>query len=164
MNKNQTAKVVSGVALVGALALTGAYAVKSIAQEPSSQTSSIEQTVVDDECKPDDKCVEITFTDKGCPVEVSDDDFEVKNTKHIVWQSVDAGGDPIVVDYEIYFDPFKGQPHKGVGNGRIKRKIDDKAPATYAGQKAIEYKYTIYGVPCTQGTDMYLDPRFTVRR
>jgi hypothetical protein len=174
MNKKQNTNVLPGMALLGAVFFVGAYASITSAQpspedpsaqDPSAEQSSAEEPTPNYVCKADEECVDIEFTAKGCPVKAIPPDFEVENTKHIVWQSVDADGNDITtVDYEIYFDPFKGQPHTSTGKGRVKRKIDETAPATPPAEGGIGYKYTVAGTTCPDPKTKYHDPRFSVRR
>jgi hypothetical protein len=135
-----------GVALSGALILMTTSAASSSAQESAS-------------CSANSVCVSVTFSGAGCPESVSPADFLVENTKLVVWQSVNADGQPTKERYEIFFDPFKGQPHKSNGNGQLKSTpFDSNAPATASG---IEYKYTIVGDRCPSAP---LDPGFRLRR
>ena len=176
MNTKQNVKMVPGMALISAVVLVGAYAMNSIAQEPSGevvQTSpeSAESNVqVPVKCQnaQNNVCIDIVFDSDGCPKKAipngEDGNFYVKNSKRVVWQSVDDTPvqNPIAADYEIFFDPFKGQPHKSNGNGRISRLFDQNAPADVSG---IEYKYSIVGLSdnCADAKKIH-DPRFKVRR
>ena len=133
-------------ALVGSATFLSACAT-NYNEEPSNSLTDVE--------------VNIEFTSKGCPTSVSRDDFLIDNAKRVVWQSVDQKGKKVDMVYEIYFDPFKGQPLKSTPKGRRKSPpFDSFAPATN-DDKGITYKYSIVGTTCT---DKPMDPRFRLRR
>jgi hypothetical protein len=162
MNKKQNAKVIPGMALLGALVLMSGCASHSSAQEST-------QLDIPKPCDPkaDEVCVNITFYN-GCP-KVVDKNPDITQSKHIIWQSV-VNYDPrqpIAEDYEIYFDPFGAGPKidskgkKGWARSPVINKKSPAGPKDPAKGEAIEYKYTIVGDNCL---DKPYDPRFTVRR
>jgi hypothetical protein len=82
--------------------------------------------------------VEIRFRG-GCPVSVSLDlvSLDKSNGDTVRWTS-DSGD-----AYEIYFDPFRGQPHRSNPQGIL------RSPALDPGiPDNVSYKYTIVGVNC----------------
>ena len=140
MTKMFTKRQLRGAALSGALVLMTASAAHSIAQEQAA-------------CPSNTQCVSIAFDGNGCPTSATPAMFDIENNKRVQWQSVPAES------YEIYFDPFKGQPHKSNSNGELKSNpFDTKSPATASG---IAYKYTIVGDKCPNAP---LDPGFRLRR
>jgi hypothetical protein len=146
MNINIQAMMFRGLTACGVAILVGACASNSKAQEPDSIG---------------DIPVSIQFDASGCPKKVTPEIFDVDQGKRIVWQAVDKDGRNMDIRYEIYFDPFKGQPLKSDPKGRKKSPpFDRNAPAT-PPPKGIEYKYSIVGEECK---DEPLDPRFRLRR
>jgi hypothetical protein len=99
-----------------------------------------------------DHDVKIMFDANGCPDSVDQEEFDVEKSKRIVWQSVDPEGK--TPDYEIYFDPFKGNPLKSNGKG------NRKSPPFKSCSPPGVYKYTIVGTSCAGDP---LDPRFRLR-
>lgn len=176
MNKKQNEKAVPGMVLWCAVALVGAIASNAIAQEPSAEVAQTSADAaqtsnqVPDKCDRSNQnnvCIDITFDSNGCPTAVDPDGennpLYIKNSKRVIWQSVDdtPAENPIKEGYEVYFDPFTGQPHKSNGNGRVTALFDPKAPSTPEAGPGIEYKYSIVGDRCLGKP---YDPRFKVRR
>jgi hypothetical protein len=106
-------------------------------------------------CPPDDLTrdlvVKIEFDDNKCPKPITCDNPGVSKAKRVIWESSDAVGNK--PDYEIYFDPFKGQPLTSTNGVKRSPPFDSNTPAG-------EYKYTIVGTEC-RGKP--LDPRFRLR-
>ncbi len=104
--------------------------------------------------------VQIEFDAAGCPKSAKPEALGVDKAKRIVWQSVNAAGNPINVEYVIWLDPFRGgNPLKSNANGVRKSPLfNSDAPPTRGGE--IEYKYTIVGTSCE---DKPLDPHFRLR-
>jgi hypothetical protein len=157
MKKRQNSKVVPVMALFGTVALLGACAPNSTSTQVATKCTN----------SPANVCIDIAFDSQGCPKSANpngdNQPFYVENSKRVIWQSVDntPAANPIKAGYEIFFDPFKGQPHKSNGIGRVSAVFDPKAPSTPAAGPGIEYKYSIVGDSCK---DKPHDPRFLVRR
>jgi len=77
--------------------------------------------------------------------------FCVGRTDFVIWQS----DNPPNAVYEIFFDPFRGTPLKAEGNGRIKKRIEDKAPIA-------DYKYSIVRDGCEPNKVNTKDPYIRV--
>jgi hypothetical protein len=130
-----------GVVVAGVVTFMGALASTTVAQVSTVDVN-----------------VNIEFDAAGCPQSVDLDDFFVDKAKRVIWQSVDADGNIFDQSYEIYFDPFKGQPLRSDNKGRRKSPpFDTGAPATAEG---IQYKYSIVGDNCKHAP---YDPRFRLR-
>lgn len=96
--------------------------------------------------------IEITFVN-GCARFVDDIAPYVALNGRLQWKSV-----PIVNQYKIWFDPFRGGPIMSGGNGRTPVKIID--PSIPAG---VLYKYTIESVnPQDPALCPPLDPHIRV--
>jgi hypothetical protein len=144
MNIYTQAKMFRGLTAFCTAILVGACAHHSKVEDPYSK---------------DDVPVSIEFTAMGCPKKATPENFDVDQGKRIVWQAVDTAGKPMDTRYEIYFDPFKGQPLKSDVRGRRRSPPFDRGtPGTPEG---IEYKYSIVGEACKNAP---LDPRFKFRR
>jgi hypothetical protein len=158
MNKKQTVRVLPGAALLSSLVLVGACATNPVVEKSGPKAVDCGQL-------PNDVSVDIILDAAGCPVDADPNQFPVANTKAICWQSVNTAGEKINGDYELWFEPFRGQPFKANGQGIVRLQLNPDAPATEVN--GIEYKYTIEGKGCPglPGTPAkYKDPRFTVRR
>lgn len=107
--------------------------------------------------RPGDIPVNIVFDDSHCPIAVDPSKpFDVSKSKgqHIAWQAVNKAGKPVDERYEIFFDPFKGNPIKARSHGSVRSpKISGSSPIN------VEYKYSIRGEKCERGA---LDPRFRI--
>jgi len=101
--------------------------------------------------------VKIIFDPAGCPDPATPpQDFVVtKNSQRVVWQSVDANGNPIPVNYRIWFHPFRGVPLQSV-----ERTGQNFSTPWHPDAPLGKYKYTIVGKGC-EGKP--LDPHFRVR-
>ena len=155
MNRKRNTKVFQSIALLSAVILADASA-----QNPQETRPNL----VDCDGLSAGEVVTIKFNANSCPSEAYPADFNVEDTqKFICWVSVDSAGNRKVFDFELFFDPFQGNPLGSGGTGRVRKKIDSDAPLTSDG---VEYKYTIEGKDCssTNPDDKYLDPRFWVRR
>jgi hypothetical protein len=79
-------------------------------------------------------------------------------TEEINWQSVDADGNAIAEDYQLYFDPFKSGPaFSADGQGRIKNKKLINAPPVTSQGETIQFKYTVFKPGCDP-----VDPRIII--
>ena len=101
--------------------------------------------------------IEIIY-DGDCPDAINTTlKTDVKRGEQVRWQSVDKSGGTITRKYEIYFDPFVGNPIKSVGDGKTNpRTIDTKIP------EEVDYKYTVVTINSSNNCDP-LDPRLRVR-
>jgi len=144
MNRNIYARFVVGLVMVGSMSLIAACAAQTDMQ--ASNCHKVAQKA--------DFDVAIPFNEKGCPGLPDKDNFEIDRDKRIVWRAVDASGKLLdTQQFEIYFDPFKGDPLK-TRNGELKSNpFDSCSPKG-------EYKYTIVGAGC-EGDPR--DPRFRLR-
>ncbi len=97
--------------------------------------------------------VKISFDKLGCPISVDEDSFDVEKARRIYWVSVYPPELAEPPEYEIYFDPFKGNPIKTRKNAKVSPRFDRSAPD-------VVYKYTIVGTACKHKP---LDPRFRLR-
>lgn len=93
--------------------------------------------------------VQVNFTAAGCP-QGPVGDITAGRGQQITWQAY-QNGQPASVSFDIYFDPLRGQPHRGP-QGTIRANIDPNAPT-------VQYKYTIVGADCPQSP---LDPNIFV--
>lgn len=89
----------------------------------------------------------ISFDASGCPLSVSEPRLQARRGRRIVWQAVNAAGEPTRERFEIFFDPLRGSQLRARA-GRVGRPIDRTAPIA-------EYKYTVLGDRCS---DRPLDP------
>ncbi|MFK8048465.1 MAG: hypothetical protein AB8B81_08530 [Halioglobus sp.] len=102
-----------------------------------------------------DITVKIVFDDAHCPVGVIPEksiDVSKQADQRILWQAVDKKGNPVDERYEIFFDPFKGNPIRSRSHG------SERSPRISADSPVdVEYKYSIRGEKCDGPA---LDPRF----
>lgn len=95
--------------------------------------------------------------DGDCPDSVNKTlKTDVERGEQVRWQSVDKSGGIITREYEIYFDPFAGNPIKTTGGGKTNPKpIDTNTP------EYVDYKYTVVTLNSSNNCDP-LDPRLRV--
>ena len=154
MKKKQTARVISGVALVGSLVLVTGCTINP----------KVGDTPLDCDGQPADKVVELRFDADSCPIQAVPRNFDLQGRDNFIcWVSADSAGNREVYKFKLYFDPLVGSNHTSGGNGLFRKRIDGNAPIRTDG---VEYKYTVSGEDCPGGDidKKYLDPRFTVRR
>ena len=103
------------------------------------------------------KDVEITFDTSGCPVSVSPNtpiEITRANGDMVKWQAVDGSGGTLNIDFDIYFDPFKGKSLNSNAQGWVQSTpVDPNTPVN------VEFKYTIVGSACPTSP---LDPRIKI--
>ena len=92
-----------------------------------------------------------------CPDSVDLINPDVYSGKFVIWQAVNAAGDNLSYKFDIYFNPFKGQPHHSSAQGKLSERINAKSPK-------VDYKYTVWDRPQENNDPVCdpLDPRFRV--
>lgn len=102
-----------------------------------------------------DISVQIVFDDSHCPIAVIPDkgiDVSKEADQRIAWQAVDKQGKSVDERYEIFFDPFKGNPIRSRSHGSKRSpRISADSPID------VVYKYSIRGEKCDGPA---FDPRF----
>jgi hypothetical protein len=98
--------------------------------------------------------VKITFDESHCPVGVDPDNPSVDkaSNQRLVWQAVDAVGNPVGEVFTIWFDPFQGRPLTASSKG-----YQQSPPFDRYTPVNVQYKYTVVGERCPEKP---LDPRF----
>jgi hypothetical protein len=112
--------------------------------------------------------VRIDFDSNKCPTAATPElgNLSASGINKIMWtayNSSDAADRSI--NFEIFFDPFRGQPLASANGVKKSPPINTKTPkkSKNAGgnvQDFVEFKYTIVGVDCSTGVS--LDPRLKV--
>ena len=105
-----------------------------------------------------DFTIKILFnTTTNCPMLVDTPTLDANLGDRVGWQSVDENdvSTEISADYEIFFDPFRGQPKQSNGTGKV-----PSTPIDQGTPQAVSFKYTIVGDNCTTG--IALDPHIKI--
>ncbi len=105
-----------------------------------------------------DHSVKILFDADNCPTAADPAMLDTVLADSVQWQSYDSTGTTVTQeDYEIFFDPFQGQPIKSnAQTGRTQRRnfangIPDR----------VTYKYSVVGNDCATGAAP-LDPHIRI--
>lgn len=112
--------------------------------------------------------VRVDFDSGNCPTNAVPDLAKLykSGVKKITWTAHDSNGMPAAISFEIFFDPFKGRPHKTTNGVLTSPPLDtgmpdkSKKPGNSTVHQHVNFKYTILGTNCV--SKVALDPRIRV--